>query len=74
VTETGARLRYEDLQRGDVIEIQINAPLFSQVHGEWERREVVAVAIDPFRVTFRDGGREYEITASEDQGRRMRRV
>jgi hypothetical protein len=67
-------LTYADLRPGDVIELQINAPLFPQIHGDWERREVVAISEDGSVVRFRDGEREYDIEPSLDSGRRMRRV
>ncbi|HEX6461123.1 MAG TPA: hypothetical protein VF032_19560 [Thermoleophilaceae bacterium] len=76
MTESNADLRYEDLRPGDVIEVKINAPLFPQIHGDWERREVVAVhdGGDACVVRFRDGERVYDVVATEDRGRLMRRV
>lgn len=74
---------YADLRPGDVVEVQIDAPLFPQVHGDWERREVIAVdygggedAQPVHIVRFRDpsDGREYDIAPACDRGRRMRRV
>lgn len=68
------RISYSDLRLGDVVEVQINAPLFPQIHGDWERREVVALAEDGSVVRFRDGEREYDIEPALDRGRSMRRV
>jgi hypothetical protein len=67
-------IRYADLRPGDVIEVQIAAPLFPQIHGDWERREVVSVADDGSVIRFRDGDREYDIEPVLDRGRRMRRA
>lgn len=74
VGQSATSVGYADLRPGDVVEVRIDAPAFPQIDGEWERREVVAVADNGSVVRFRDGDREYDIEATLDSGRRMRRV
>jgi hypothetical protein len=73
-------LSYNDLRAGDVVVVTIDSPLFPQVHGNKERREIVAVddggpeTAQGRVVRFRDpdDGREYDIDVQKARDPRRR--
>lgn len=78
LTKLDRSVTYGDLSVGDVIEVQIDAPMFPQIDGDWEKREVVAINIGrEIIVRFRDpsDGEEYDIDvrSPKELRRRMRR-
>lgn len=70
---------YHELVEGEEVEVKIDAPMFPQVDGDWERRRVVSIDDGGLEtnegrvVRFANGEREYDVEAAKDRTRLMRR-